>query len=337
MQNSLFFELRAGALELDGRGAESFGNVFVGGEALEVHGVEHGKHVHGDIKRRLGIVDEIADNGVVLAEIAVAGDQAKNLIGEAGHRGEGFHFLVGEARGLQHGALDDLVVVADERAAGFRTTLHGELHTLRNGHFRQTLNQSLSPCRVGFNRSCGFRERSFVDEIVRAVKFVELIFLIDGQRGRLLESGGQRGRFAYAVEFFHQRLNAESREMANYGNEMFGRTVFVLHHGVADAGLVGKIFSRVGEERGESLLAFEGFDEGFYRLRENRILRAGGDDFVGVAGKNGENFRAFRGSKMRTAGANGDFSFACGAAAAQIFENFGAERFHRIMASSPCE
>jgi len=112
------------------------------------------------------------------------------------------------------------------------------------------------------------------------------------------------------------------------GTRCSAETVFVLHHGVADAGLVGKIFSRVGEERGESLLAFEGFDEGFYRLRENRILRPGGDDFIGVAGKNGENFRAFRGSKMCTAGANGDFSFARGAAAAQIFENFGAERFH---------
>ena len=74
MQNSLLFEISAGALELDGRGAESFGNVFVGGEALEVDGVEHGKHVHGDVKRRLGIVDEIADHGVVLAEIAIAGD-----------------------------------------------------------------------------------------------------------------------------------------------------------------------------------------------------------------------------------------------------------------------
>jgi hypothetical protein len=116
---------------------------------------------------------------------------------------------------------------------------------------------------------------------------------------------------------------------------MFGRTVFVLHHGVADAGFVGKIFCRVGEEDGESLLAFEGFDKGFYRLRENRILRAGGDDFVGVAGKNGENFRAFRGSKMRPARAHSDFSFARGAAAAQIFEDFGTESFHRIMASSP--
>ena len=238
---------------------------------------------------------------------------------------------------MQHGALDDLVVVADECAARFGATLHGELHTLRDGHFRQTLNQSLPPCSVGFNRSCGFRERGFVDEILRAVKFVELIFLIDGQRGRMLESGGQRGGFSYAIEFFHQRLDAESREMANDRNEMFGRAVFVLHHGVADAGLVSKIFCRVGEERGESLLAFEGLDEGFYRLRENRILRAGGDDFVGVAGKNGKDFRAFYGSKMRTARAHGDFSFARGAAAAQIFENFGAKSLHRIMASGPSE
>jgi hypothetical protein len=125
--------------------------------------------------------------------------------------------------------------------------------------------------------------------------------------------------------------------VANDRDELFGGTVFVFHHGVANAGLVGKIFCRIGEERGESLLAFEGLDEGFNRLRENRILCTDGDDFVGVAGKNGENFRAFRGSKMRTAGAHGDFSFARGATAAQIFENFGAKSLHRIMASNPSE
>jgi len=84
-------------------------------------------------------------------------------------------------------------------------------------------------------------------------------------------------KIRYAIEFFHQRLDAKSREVANDRNELFGSTVFVLHHGVADAGLVGKIFCRVGEERGKSLLAFQGFDEGFDGLRENRILRAGGD------------------------------------------------------------
>ena len=105
----------------------------------------------------------------------------------------------------------------------------------------------------------------------------------------------------------------------------------------ADAGLVGKMFRRVGEERGQSLLAFQGFDEGFDGLRENRILCAGCDHFVGVAGEHGENFRAVGGSEMCAAGANGHFSFARGAAAAQIFENFGAEGFHRIMASSPSD
>ena len=165
--------------------------------------------MHGDVKRRLGIVDEIADNGVVLAEIAVAGDEAKNLIGEAGHCREGFDFLVGEAGRLENRALDNFVVVANERAARLRAAFHGELHALRDSHFRQTLNQSLAPGKVRFNRSRGFRERGFVDEIVLAVKFVELIFLIRGQRGSMFESGGQCGRFGYAIEFLHQRLDAE--------------------------------------------------------------------------------------------------------------------------------
>ena len=153
----LFLEIGASALELDGRGAESFGNVLVGGEALEIDGVEHGKHVHGDVKRCLGIVDEVADNGVVLAEIAVAGDKAKDLIGEARHCSESFDFLVGEAGRLKDRALDNFVVVANERAARFRAAFHRELHTLRDGHFRQALNQSLPPLDVGFNRGCGFR------------------------------------------------------------------------------------------------------------------------------------------------------------------------------------
>src|SRR6266436_1783401 len=103
---------------------------------------------------------------------------------------------------------------------------------------------------------------------------MKLIFLIDGQRGRMLKCGGQRRRFADAIEFFHQRLDAERGEVANEGNEMFGRTVLVFYHGVADARLVGKIPCRIREERGDSVLSFQGFDEGFDGLRENRILRA---------------------------------------------------------------
>src|SRR5260370_35992654 len=118
-EKRLFPEFNTRALELHGRGAESFGNILVGGEAFEVHGVEHGKHVQGNVERSFWIVDEVADNRIVLAEMAVTCDDAKNFIREAGHGSEGLHFLVREARGLQHGALDDLVAVADERASRF--------------------------------------------------------------------------------------------------------------------------------------------------------------------------------------------------------------------------
>jgi hypothetical protein len=39
MQNALFLKICSGALEFHGRGAESFGNVLVGGQALEIDGV----------------------------------------------------------------------------------------------------------------------------------------------------------------------------------------------------------------------------------------------------------------------------------------------------------
>src|SRR4029077_11835302 len=98
----LFLELGARALELHGCGAESFRNVLIAGKALQVNGVEHGKHVQGDVERRLGIVDEVADDSIVLAESAIAGYEAKDLICQARHRSEGLDFLIGEARGLQH-------------------------------------------------------------------------------------------------------------------------------------------------------------------------------------------------------------------------------------------
>jgi hypothetical protein len=47
--NSLFLELGARALKFQGCGAESFGNILVSGETLEVDGVQHLKHVHGDV------------------------------------------------------------------------------------------------------------------------------------------------------------------------------------------------------------------------------------------------------------------------------------------------
>jgi len=60
----LFFEVGASALEFQRGGAERFGDIFVHGQALEVRGVEHGEHVQGDVERRFGVVEEIADESV---------------------------------------------------------------------------------------------------------------------------------------------------------------------------------------------------------------------------------------------------------------------------------
>src|SRR6266850_3692212 len=234
----LFLEFEARAMELVGGGSQSFGNILVRSEALQVDGVENRKHVQADIERSLGIVDQITDDRIVFAEIAVVGDEPKDFIGEAGHGGKGFDFLIGEARRLEHGALDNFVVVADERTARFGATLHGELHALRDGHFREALNEGLPSGKVGFDRRCSFGKRRLINWSAWAVKFVELIFLIDGQRRGLFERGRQSGRFADAIKFFHQGLDSDGGKMPHHGNEIFSGAILVLHHGVAHAGLV---------------------------------------------------------------------------------------------------
>src|SRR6266436_2966081 len=153
----------------------------------------------------------------------------------------------------------------------------------------------------------------------------------------MLESGGERGRFAHAFELFHQRLDPQRREVTNNRYEILCRTVFVLHHGVTHAGLVRKIPCGVKEKQGDSLLPFQRLHEGFDRLRENRILRAGGDHFVSVTSENRKNLRTIRGCEMSAAGADSYLSLARGPAMAQIFENFRAQSFHWITASSPSD
>src|SRR6266850_4920873 len=101
----LLLEFEARAMELVGGGAQSFGNIFVRGETLQVDGVENRKHVQADIDRSLGIVDEIAHDRIVLAEIAVVGDESQDFIGEAGHRSKRLDFLIRQPRRLQYRAL----------------------------------------------------------------------------------------------------------------------------------------------------------------------------------------------------------------------------------------
>src|ERR1700693_4058616 len=53
--DGLFLEFEARALKLVGGRAQSFRNVLVGGEALQIDGVQNRKHVQSDIERSLGI------------------------------------------------------------------------------------------------------------------------------------------------------------------------------------------------------------------------------------------------------------------------------------------
>ena len=179
------------------------------------------------IKAKEGIVEEVADDRVILPEIAVPGNQTQNLIGEDGHRRKGLHFLVGQPRGLEDCALHDFVAVADERAPRVGAALDGVLHALGDGHFGDALDESLTPRGVGFGHGGGFRKGGFINRMPRTVKFVELILLLDGQRRAMLERRCEGGRFADAIEFFHERLDAESRQVADGENQKFGRAIFI--------------------------------------------------------------------------------------------------------------
>src|SRR5260370_8367277 len=176
----LVFQIGACSLELESRSAQSFGNILVGSEAVEVDGVQDRQHVEGDGERGVGIVYEGANDAIVLSKYAVTRDEPKNLIGEAGHRRKGLDFLVREAWRLQHRPLHNLVAIADECAPRFRAALHGELHPLRYAHFRQPLNQSLPSGDVAFRRPSGFAPPAFLVRITRTVQFAELILLLDG-------------------------------------------------------------------------------------------------------------------------------------------------------------
>ena len=77
-----------------------------------------------------------------------------------------------------------------------------------------------------------------------------------------------------------------------------------------------------------------GLEEIFDRKRENRFLGSFGDHLIRVDGQHRENFRTVRGRQMRATRADSDFAFTRGAAVTQIFDNFRAESFHRVPASS---
>ena len=123
----------------------------------------------------------MAHNHIVFAKRAIACNQPENFIGEAGHGGEGLDFLIRQARGLQDGALDDLVCVADERAARVGTAFNGILHALGNRHFGDALDESLPALGVGFRGGSGVGQGTLVDGMPRPVELAKLILLLRSQ------------------------------------------------------------------------------------------------------------------------------------------------------------
>src|SRR5579859_5281042 len=152
----------------------------------------------------------------------------------------------------------------------------------------------------------------------------------------MLESRGQRKGVTYPAQVFEKRLNSNGGKMLHDRNEQRSRAVFVLNQSLADSRLVGQIFCGVGENRRESFRTFDGLHEDFWRNRKQSFLSAGGDHFIRVMRKDGENFCAIGRIHVGRARTDGKLSLASRTAVFQVFYNFRGERFHRMPASNAC-
>jgi hypothetical protein len=321
----LFLQVGASANELSSGSAQSFGDVFVNGELFEVGGVKQRKHVQGYVQRAFGIVHQVAHNHIILAEDAIAGDEPQNLVGQVGHSSESFDFLIGEARRLQDGALHNFIGIANQGAASVGTAFHGKLHALRNGHFADLLEQGHAALRIGFGFRSGIGQMLEVAGNGGAGQFVESVFLIGGEMGRVRESRSEGMRGGNAIEFVHQELNLRGRKLRNQGHEMLAGAVAVIEHGLDHRGVLAKIFAGIGEQGGQGIFAFEGIDEEFWGYGEQGFARAIGDEFIRIVAENGKNLKAFRERNVIGAGsAGGQLPFTRSAAMPQIIENFRA-------------
>jgi hypothetical protein len=323
----LLLAFSALALEFESRGAKCFRNVFVHGELLEVDGVDHGEQVERDVEGKFGVVDEIADDRVVLAEDAVGGDETQNFVGEIGHGSERFDLLISEARRLQHGALNDFVGVANECAARFGAAFDGELNALGDGHFGDLLEKRLAALDVGLGFGSGFGKMGFVG--CAAVHFVKNIFLVGGDGRGVLESGGESEGVTDTAQIVEQRLNADSGKVLDDGNQQAGGAILILNERFADTGLIGKILRGIREQRRKSFGTFDCADESIGRNREKSFLRASGNHLIGIISKDSENFHAIDRIHVGSRGAHGKFALAGRAVVAKVVYNFRAEMLHR--------
>ena len=103
---------------------------------------------------------------------------------------------------MKDGALNDLVGIADQRAARIGAAFDRELHALRDRHCGDTLEQSLTTRGIGLRGRRSLRQRRLVDGMARPVKFTKMVLLFRSERSGLLQSSGQCGRSTDAVEIF---------------------------------------------------------------------------------------------------------------------------------------
>ena len=69
----LFFAFVALAHQLDGSRAQCFGNVFIHAKLFEVGRIEHGKEPQRAIQRRFAIVQQVANDVVILRKFRRSG------------------------------------------------------------------------------------------------------------------------------------------------------------------------------------------------------------------------------------------------------------------------
>lgn len=119
-------------------------------------------------------------------------------------------------------------------------------------------------------------------------------------------------------------MNLGGGEFWDDWNESVAGAMLVVEKSVEDFGFVGEIACGVLVQSGECGCSADGFDKGFGRDIQHGFGGAGGDAFVGVVEKDGENFRAIRERKMRAGGDDGEFTFARGATVFEIFNDFRA-------------
>ena len=262
-------------------------------------------------------------DGVVLAILAVVGDQAQGFVAQAGHARKGFHFLLGKLRRLKHGALHDFAGIADQQEALVAAAFERQLHALDDAHARQFLQQRFAFGLVRLGSFRGFDE--CLDGFrLGALQFQELgaLLRVDHRGGD--EFGDQMGRSAQPVKVLEQFLNGGDGKIMNDRPKNFDGAGGIFGQRVGNAGSARKFGGAIGEHFRSGAGPGEGGEHGFQRLGQQNARGLFADGGIRIRGKDAERLDAvFRRERGRLA-ADGKLSFRGRAARTNFFAQRGA-------------